>query len=92
MRVLLTRWSRHRAAFALPPRTEVPTMLLFERTAWGRDAARAWAKSHGFNFGRLDATPRYVRLRQVDGVAAIDVVRFGTRTLGAGIRAIVGIR
>src|SRR5208337_1920074 len=46
----------------------------------------AWAKSHGYKFGKVDITDQYIRIRQFDP-KGLKVKR--TKTLGRGIRAVV---
>ena len=61
--------------------------LLFDRDAgWTVSKAKAWAKSHGYKYGKTDVTDQYIRIRQFDPKG------FKTKrtiTFGRGIRAIV---
>jgi hypothetical protein len=61
--------------------------LLFDREAgWTVSKAKAWAKSHGYRYGKVDVTDQYIRVRQFDPKG------FKTKrtiTFGRGIRAIV---
>ena len=61
--------------------------LLFDRSAgWTESKAKAWAKSHGYRYGKVDITDQYIRLRQFDpkGTKIKRTIPFGR-----GIRAIV---
>ncbi len=42
----------------------VPQSLLFDRRKWTPAKAKAWAKSHGFRYGKVDTKGAYHRLRQ----------------------------
>jgi hypothetical protein len=61
--------------------------LLFDRSAgWNVSKAKAWAKSHGYLYGSVDVTDKYVRIRQFDP-KGFKVKR--TIPFGRGIRAVV---
>jgi hypothetical protein len=61
--------------------------LLFDRSAgWTDSKAKAWAKSHGYLYGKVDVTDQYVRIRQFDPKGS-KVIR--TIPFGRGIRAVV---
>jgi hypothetical protein len=61
--------------------------LLFDRDAgWTESKAKAWAKSHGYKYGKVDTTDQYVRIRQFEPKGH-KVKR--TITFGRGIRAVV---
>ncbi len=61
--------------------------LLFDRDAgWTESKAKAWAKSHGYRYGKVDVTDRYIRIRQFDPKGS-KVKR--TIPFGRGIRAVV---
>lgn len=61
--------------------------LLFDRSAgWTESKAKAWAKSHGYRYGKVDVTDQYVRIRQFDPKGS-KVKR--TIPFGRGIRAVV---
>ena len=65
--------------------TEVQS-LLFARPQWTASRAKAWAKSHDYNMGKVDVTDNYVRLRQFDPVPG---TQKRTITFGNGIKAVV---
>ena len=71
-----------------PTGSQVQT-LLFPRDSYSPNAAKTWAKRHGFKYGKVDVTDRYVRLRQLppEGFA-----RMRTVTIGKGVKAVVGWR
>lgn len=86
--------SRSGGSYPRPPdvgESKRPSMsaqsLLFSRTAgWTPSKAKAWAKSHGYRYGKVDVTDQYVRIRQSDPKG------FKTKrtvTFGKGIRAVV---
>ena len=60
--------------------------LLFSRDTWTVSKAKAWAKSHGYRYGKVDVTDQYIRIRQFDpkGVKVKRTIPFGR-----GIRAVV---
>jgi len=61
--------------------------LLFDRSAgWTESKAKAWAKSHGYRYGKVDVTDQYIRIRQFDP-KGFKVKR--TVPFGKGIRAVV---
>jgi hypothetical protein len=61
--------------------------LLFDRSAgWTAVKAKAWAKSHGYLYGKVDVTDQYIRIRQFDP-KGFKVKR--TIPFGRGIRAVV---
>jgi hypothetical protein len=61
--------------------------LLFDRSAgWTVSKATAWAKSHGYRYGKVHVTDQYVRLRQFDP-KGLKVKR--TIPFGRGIRAVI---
>ena len=61
--------------------------LLFSRDAgWTPSKAKAWAKAHGYKYGKVDVTDQYVRIRQADPKGS-KVKR--TVPFGKGIRAVV---
>jgi hypothetical protein len=61
--------------------------LLFDRDAgWTPSTAKAWAKSHGYKYGKVHSTDQYVRIRQFDP-KGFKVKR--TIPFGRGIRAVV---
>jgi hypothetical protein len=65
-------------SFAAPAKTgrqknpisagEAPSMhvqsLLFPKKRFSTRDAQAWARRHGYRFGKVDVTDRYIRLRQ----------------------------
>lgn len=60
--------------------------LLFDRDSWTESKAKAWAKSHGYQYGKVDVTDQYIRIRQFDpkGSKTKRTIPFGR-----GIRAVV---
>lgn len=61
--------------------------LLFDRSmGWSSSKAKAWAKSHGYAYGKVDVTDQYIRIRQFDPKGS-KVKR--TVPFGRGIRAVV---
>lgn len=67
------------------PRMDVQA-LLFDRASWTASAAKAWAKSHGYKFGKVHVTDQHIRIRQFDPK---DAKVFRTIPFGRGIRAVV---
>ena len=65
--------------------TEVQA-LLFERPRWTPTEAKAWAKDHDFNSGKVHVTDNYVRLRQFDPTRGRQK---RTITFGDGIKAVI---
>lgn len=61
--------------------------LLFNRSEWTSAKATAWAKSHGYRYGKVDVTDQYIRIRQFDpkGSKVKRTIPFGSR----GIRAVI---
>lgn len=60
--------------------------LLFDRGTWTASKAKAWAKSHGYKYGKVHVTDQYIRIRQFDPKGS-KVKR--TIPFGRGIRAVV---
>lgn len=64
-----------------------PQSLLFSRAAgWTTSKSKAWAKAHGYRYGKVDVTDQYIRIRQFDPKGS-KVQR--TVPFGRGIRAVV---
>lgn len=66
--------------------------LLFDQSRFTVDAAKRWAREHGFKYGKVDrptGEARYIRLRQAhpDAFTELRTVEFGEAT---GIKAVVG--
>ena len=51
------------------------------------EKAKAWAKAHGYRYGKVHTTDQYIRIRQSSpkGKATMRTIPFGTK----GIRAVV---
>lgn len=62
--------------------------LLFSRDRFDRRSARAWARRHGYKYGKVDVTANYIRLRQRDPAefGFMRTIAFGD----SGIKAVVG--
>jgi len=78
---------RDRRVAARPEPSMSAQSLLFDRNVgWTASKATAWAKSHGYRYGKVDVTDQYVRIRQFDP-KGFKVKR--TIPFGRGIRAVV---
>src|SRR5579883_1684457 len=47
------------------PPSEVQS-LLFRRPAWTVAKAKSWARAHGYKFGTVEVTDKYIHLPQLD--------------------------
>jgi hypothetical protein len=81
-------YARENPARLCPGGSKVQT-LLFPRDRFTPSRARAWARSHGYRYGKTDITQNYVRIRQL---APTGFRRMRTISLGHGVRAVVGWR
>jgi len=68
--------------------TEIQT-LMFEKNLFTESAAKGWAKSHDFRYGKVDETDNYFRLRQNDPVE-YENDSFRTIDITTGIKAVIG--
>ena len=77
---------------ALAPGGRRPKMrvqsILFDRDLWTEAKARRWLKREGFRYGKVDATERHLRYRQIDPAyfSTFRTIPFGKET---GIQAVV---
>jgi len=69
-------------------RTEVQS-LLFARSRWMPAEAKRWAQRNGYNYGAVDVTDAFIRLRQADPVK---YRRMRTIEFMPGLKAVVGVR
>lgn len=65
---------------------EVQSLLFSRDAGWTTAKAKAWAKEHGYKYGKVDVTEQYIHMRQFSP-KGLKVKR--TITLGRGIRAVV---
>jgi hypothetical protein len=65
---------------------EVQSLLFDRGSGWNESKSKAWAKAHGYKYGKVDVTDQYVRIRQSDPKGS-QVKR--TVPFGRGIRAVV---
>ena len=86
----MPRRRRARVTFQTP--SSVQTLLFARAHGWTPDAARAWARRHGYRYGSVDLTRAYVRLRQYDPPTN-DQSQFATIEFGdfdeTGIKAVI---
>ena len=66
--------------------------LLFDQSRFTTQSAKAWARDHGYKYGKVDrptSEGRYIRLRQAhpDTFTEMRTISFGDRS---GIKAVVG--
>lgn len=72
------------------PRGSRVQSLVFVRTKFTVAQAKAWAKKHGFRYGKVDTTERVHRLRQFDPATA-QKNTFGTIKLAPGVLGVVAV-
>lgn len=63
--------------------------ILFRKDEYSVSEAKAWLKSHGYSFHKMDETEEYYRFRQAPPG---QFRRLRTETFGKGIKAILGIK
>lgn len=71
------------------PHSQVQT-LLFDREVFDVSEAKAWAREHGFRYGKVDDNKPLIRIRQRDPDEFLNDT-FGTITLREGIQAVVAV-
>jgi hypothetical protein len=67
--------------------------LLFSRKKFSAKTAKSWARRHGFKYGKVDAKPQTLRLRQLSP-SRMRKSTFGTIPFGgkrSGIQAVVAV-
>jgi hypothetical protein len=69
----------------LNPSTTVQS-LVFDRSSFGVEHAKAWAKAHDFRYGDVDVQPTTIRLRQKDPSR---FRTFRTKGLTQGVQAVI---
>ena len=71
----------------------VQTILFPRAIGWNKSKAKAWVHNHPpFHFGKVDVTPKYIRVRQSDP-AKFQKDSFRTISFGhSGIKAVIGRR
>jgi hypothetical protein len=70
-------------------RTTYCQAVLFERLRWTPDEAKAWLKAHGYRYGAMRATERYLRFRQFDPVGKH---QYRVKQLGNGVVMVIGFK
>ena len=69
--------------------TDIQT-LLFDRDVFSAALAKAWAKGHGFRYGKVESTDNFHRFRQHDP-SLYRPSTFRTIELTEGVKAVVGV-
>lgn len=78
---------RQKTAYSKRRAKTVVQTILFPKRRFTTAKAKAWAKKHGYRYGKVDVTKNYLRLRQLDPKKV--KVR-ATVTLAKGVLAVIG--